>query len=97
MGWRKDVVMIRREDHITYTIIGAPLLDEMEPLFQKAGFDYEILYGDDIPDDIPRHLVLEGHIMRWGICCVKSYMNSEDVYDLLLKVWRPRRYGEATV
>ena len=88
--------MIRKEDHITYTIIGAPLLEEMEAVFQAEGFDYEILYGDDIPADIPRQLVLEGHILKWGVCCVKSYMNSDDVYQIFLKVWRPRKYGTIT-
>ncbi|MBO4391516.1 MAG: hypothetical protein J5825_11740 [Lachnospiraceae bacterium] len=87
--------MIRREDHITYTIIGAPLLEEMEAHFKEAGFDYEILFRDDIPAGVPKELVLEGHVLKWGVCCVKSYMNSEDVYNLFLKVWSPTRYGVA--
>ena len=88
--------MIRREDHITYTMIGSPFLKEMEPLFKKAGFEYELLFGEDIPAGLPHEFILGGRGFTC-VCCVKSHMNSDDVMELMHKVWSPRIYGEPTV
>ena len=86
---------IRREKDITYTMVGGPLLEELEPFFRQAGFEYELLFGDDIPAELPREMDMNGHIMRYSQCCVKSYMNSEDVHQLMLQVWLPSVFGPA--
>ena len=88
--------MIRREDHITYTMMGSPFLKEMEPLFKKAGFEYKLLFGEDIPAGLPHEFIL-GDRKFPHVCCVKSNMNSDDVMELMHKVWKPRKYGEPTV
>lgn len=87
-------MQIRRENDITYTMVGSPFLDRLEPLFQKAGFEYTLLFGDDIPAELPREFYLGKIRMTCAVCCVKSYMNSEDVHQLMLQLWSPSRYGE---
>ena len=86
-------ITIRREDNTTYTMVCSAFLRELEPVFEKCGFQYEVLFGDAIPDDVRREVELGGHIQRVGVCCIKSHMNSEDVHQLMLRVWMPSRYG----
>ncbi len=87
---------IRREENITYSLVGSPFLEELEPLFKKAGFEYELLFGDDIPEGLPHEFILDGRSYTC-VCCVKSHMNPDDVSELMHRVWFPREYGEADV
>ena len=90
-------MQIRREENITYTIVGETLFREMIPYIQKQGFEYEVLYEPDpeIPDGIDAWLILDGHELRcFGTVCIKSHMNSDDLKMLMHQVWSPRRYGD---
>ena len=86
-------MIIRREDHITYANIPFPYLEKLKPIFSAQGFEYEILFGFDIPADQPQCVYIEGMKAFSGVCCVKSYMNPDDIHRLMLSVWNPKKYG----
>ena len=76
-------------------MICSAFVGQMKPVFDRAGFRYEILYGNDIPDFLEKAVDLDGHIQRVGVCCVKSDMNPDDVHRIMLQMWMPSKYGEA--
>ena len=88
--------MIRRENKTTYSLVASPFLSELEPIFQREGFEYELLWGDDIPEGISREVDLDGHKINKAVCCVKSHMNPEDVHELMLRLWHPHIYGDVS-
>ena len=84
---------IRLENEITYCMVPSPLLEKLEPFFQENKIEYRLLFDKDIPEGIPKEVNLDGHISKRAVCCVESHMNSDDVNRLVLKAWRPSKYG----
>lgn len=89
-------MQIRREQEVTYSNIPNPYLDVLGPIFTAQGFEYECLYGDEIPDHVPPCVDLEGRLLFSGVCCVKSHMNADDIHRMMLSVWNPYKYGEVS-
>lgn len=84
---------IRKEGKTTYTVIPAHYLEEMEKVFKNQGIEYEVLYGKDIPDEVPQAFFYEGKVLMFGLCCIKSEMNSDDINALVLSKLNPYKYG----
>ena len=68
------------------------LLPKLEPIFKENGFSYTILKADQIPDEVPPVVTLAGVQLFFGICCVESQMDEDDVKAALMYVWMPSRY-----
>lgn len=61
----------------TYTIVPAPTLEKLEPFLQENNIEYSLLYGKDIPKDVPESCMWHGHEVHRHIVCVVSTLDPE--------------------
>ena len=70
------------EDNKTYTIVPAPTLEKLEAYLKEKDIEYSLLYGLDIPDDVPEVCIWHGHETFNHLVCVVSKIEP----DKLLKI-----------
>ena len=87
-------MLLRKEDHVTYSMIPGPLAEEVCQYLSNNGYEYQLLKGAEIPSHLERTVDMDGHKQTRGVCCIKSMLNEQDVNQLMLRIWSPSWYGD---
>lgn len=80
---------IRIEKETTYYNTAYMLMERAEKWFKKNGIEYELLTGDEIPEDKPQGHYMPGRKSKYrfpGTVCIKSHMNVEDLERTLVDI-----------
>ena len=59
----------------TYTIVPAPSMQKLGQFLEDNHIEYSLLFGTDIPDDVPEMCIWHGHEMYRHLVCVVSEMD----------------------
>lgn len=78
------------DDGKTYTVVPVLSLVELEPFLKEKGLEYKLLFGLDIPDDLPYWGVCHGREVYHPLACVVSEMDTE----VLLKAAEDLQWGK---
>ena len=66
----------------TYTIVPAPTLELLEPYLKENNIEYRLLYGDDIPQDVPEICIWHGRETHRHLVCVESTIDPEKLFKI---------------
>ncbi len=64
----------------TYTIVPSPTLSKLEPILREHNIDYKLLYGEDIPDQVPEVCMWHGHKTTRFLACIESTLDPEKLF-----------------